>query len=869
MELGAAGYAAAGAASAAGAGMGLFGYNRGNYMMDQKLHFSRFAAGHTYAMAQTAQYREDIAQLTALTTGRMDLYHGIAAMTATILTAIYCPGRLGLHTPAPPAWLMGLAMVNIAGCYIWLGLTMWMAMHASLRADSAATHMLTRFVRLPVPSQWMLDRARKFLSAYEEQPLREVLRVPFFRHAGKDGGAGFNADGVTDPDALRRTRHGNDVPAWFRKEKGIDQGERFESMMPLAAQGTAPEHFEVYREIQNEWWPYDVYARLSIFLAFMHLSHCWCFMMLAHQMAETRAFFVGGAVVIPFFVLQQIILTLDIMPNQVGIPWQRVGPFAQLFAYPAACIEYRRYYDPDVAAIGYVLVYLAYACQLIYTIQLLRICAPDFGSAPDMAEVPAASWWPAAWRLPRAFKHATWLVAPPRTLEPGQTDLAGEMRAASLGEAATAPGQLTAEAVAEGKRRDVHRALGKHGEAPAWFNVKAGLVALIVAWCFLIFGFTIEIINAGTDHPSLLNAPGVPNNLRDPRYRPAKIGYKEPTEVGTGGALYGPARGVEHAERRLSKEAAAGTDTEIFETLPRHDLAEKLRSLLPYLSELASSKNQLGGMASTPASMIPSTSQATLAAASSTARAVLQWPPMFEPRLLACGHAAAHSEGKLALALSHNGRGAIISTVASHVGVKELPATASPFALVGASGYGPLVAAAWDEVGLLVTAASGSTLECPGSGPTQGVWKCRPIFAAKLPIGSSKPFRGAVALSRLPKVAQLTPLRAVVAFPDEFAVTVFSHSGEAGNSWLPAGEVRTRAAATSAAFAAAAQVLFLTSGDGAVAKLSMADGSTEGVAASITGHEMHNWQAACPMHSGGLVRLALEASTREPMLILG
>ena len=37
MELGAAGYAAAGAAAAGGVGAGLFGYNRGNYMMDQKL----------------------------------------------------------------------------------------------------------------------------------------------------------------------------------------------------------------------------------------------------------------------------------------------------------------------------------------------------------------------------------------------------------------------------------------------------------------------------------------------------------------------------------------------------------------------------------------------------------------------------------------------------------------------------------------------------------------------------------------------------------------------------------------------------------------------------------------------------------------
>ena len=33
------------------------------------------------------------------------------------------------------------------GAYLWLGLTMWLAMHANLRANAATTHMLTRFVR--------------------------------------------------------------------------------------------------------------------------------------------------------------------------------------------------------------------------------------------------------------------------------------------------------------------------------------------------------------------------------------------------------------------------------------------------------------------------------------------------------------------------------------------------------------------------------------------------------------------------------------------------------------------------------------------------------------------------------------------------
>eukprot|EP00930_Biecheleria_cincta_P074680 TRINITY_DN6189_c0_g1_i2.p1 TRINITY_DN6189_c0_g1~~TRINITY_DN6189_c0_g1_i2.p1 ORF type:complete len:871 (-),score=125.31 TRINITY_DN6189_c0_g1_i2:135-2747(-) len=869
MELGAGAYAAAGAATAGGVAAGLFGYNRGNYMMDQKLHFSRFTAGFGLASAQTEMYKEDLADLTALTANRMHVYADIAGMTATILTAIFCPGRVGLHTPPPPGWHMGLMMVNVGGAYIYLGLTMWLALHAALRANAATTHMSTRFVRLPTPAQWMIDRARKFLSSYEEQPFREVFRIPFLaRHkGGKDNPGGFNEALEMDPDAQRRTRHGYDVPAWYRAEKKIDQGEAFESMMPLHAAGTAPEHFEVYREIQNEWWPYDVYARLSIFLAFMHLTHCWVYEHLGHMFCETRAVLGAGCIAIPIFVLQQIILTLDIAPSAVDIPLQRLGPCAILVAWFALCIEYQPYYDPSVAVIGYLLVYVAYAFHIIYTIQLLRICAPDYSDAPEQAEVPAGSWWPNAWRLPKAFQHACWLVAPPRHLEPGQNDLVGEMRkAAEGGQPDFGGGRLTADP-AEGKRRDVHKALGKQGESPAWFNVRTGLIGMLIAWIYLTFGFTIEIINAHTDHPSMLNAFGLPNNLRDPRYRPPKAGYSMPTEVGTGGIEHGPMMGSVH-HRRLSEVEGKST-THLLAAIPRHELVDKLRDVLPYLRDLAQGKTPLGGSQTLPA-MASMVSEMSSPLSGGVARAALRWPALFEPRLLACGHSAAHSAGKVAVALSQHGRGAIISTQATHVGAEEIPAETESFSLEGAADFGPLLTASWDELGLMLLSATGVTLECPGAGPTEGLWRCQSTLPAKLPVE-----RGVtVALTRLPKVIsqgkEVSPLRAAVAYPGESSVTTFAHSGHHADSWLPIGEVRTRTHATSAAFTATAKDLLLASSDGAVARLRMGDGSVEAASRSLPHGGLH-WQATCSLASGGVARLALsqEPGSREPAFFLG
>mmetsp|Transcript_34688 Transcript_34688/g.62977 ORF Transcript_34688/g.62977 Transcript_34688/m.62977 type:complete len:866 (-) Transcript_34688:89-2686(-) len=864
MQLGAAGYAAAGAATAGGVGVGLFGYNRGNYSMDQKLHWSRFTASYAYSMAQTGQYKQDIAELTAISVNRMAVYADIAGMTATILTAIFCPGRVGLHTPPPPGWFMGLMMVNVGGAYIWLAMTMWLAMHAKLKASSATCHMSTRFVRTPVPSQYMLDRARKFLSSWEEQPLQEVLRIPFFRHQSRsknnEGGFNEHEDMPIDPDAQRRTRHGHDVPAWYRKEKAIDDGEPFESMMPLAAQGTAPEHFEVYREIQNEWWPYDTYARVSIFLAFMHLTFCWVYQHIGHMFCETRAITGAGCIVICVTVLQQMILTLDVSPSAVDIPLQRLGPLAIPVSWFAMLIEYQPYYDPGTAVIGYLLVYVAYAFHIIFTIQLLRICAPDYSSAPEMAEVPAGSWWPNAWRLPKAFQHATFLVAPPRHLQAGENDLVGEMRKASEGGNPNFGGKerLTMD-VSEGKRRDVHKALGKQGESPAWFNVRTGLLGLLFAWIYLTFGFTIEIVNAHTSHPSMLNAFGLPNNLRDPRYRPPKVGHAHPTEVGTGGAVHGPAVGMSsHAvERRLDGRSTS----DILSDVPRDDLAERLRDILPLLKQVALGKRQIGSHAMPEVvSMLPQVE----AMKSSAARVAMQWPALFEPRLLACGHAAAHEEGKVVMALSKHGRGTIISTIASHVGAQEIPAQTQSFSLEGASGYGPLLAAAWDELGLLLAANTGAIIECPGAGPSEGIWSCRESFAARLPLEAQ--FQGTVALSR-----HAGKFRAAVTFPGEATVTVYDHSGDDGDSWLPAGEVRTRTDATSTSFSDLAREILLSSADGAVARLHMGTGSMSTAAAPMHGYSDHSWQATCGLHSGGVARLALsqESGVRVPELFLG
>jgi len=230
-----------------GAAGGLWSWNRGYYSFDAHLRWARFNMINNMAIAQTGQYREDIEDLAQLTSNRMDSYHILAVMGLTVATAFFCPGRLGLHTPPPPSWLMGLFMVNLAAGYLWLAMTMWMAMHASLRADSAACHMLTRMVRMPVPSQRQLDRARLLFSSWEYQNFGELFRVPFFMKHASRGERAPGDEGAEDDAARNRARCEIDVPAWFRRERNVDEGRPIESFMPRSARapaGATPEHLK-------------------------------------------------------------------------------------------------------------------------------------------------------------------------------------------------------------------------------------------------------------------------------------------------------------------------------------------------------------------------------------------------------------------------------------------------------------------------------------------------------------------------------------------------------------------------------------------------------------------------------------------------
>lgn len=446
-----AGAAAAGAAAAVGGGVAkeVFDYNRENYMFDSEMRFQRFTAVRGFMNAQFAQYREDIRGMTELTAAKMDMNWTAGTLFMCVCAALSDAGRIGMHGAAPPGWLMALYSGHIFTCILYMATAMWLALHASMRAQCGALSLLTRKVRLPIPSMAQLDAARNFGSGFERQKLGDMFRVPFMSHpqsapelpeAGEEtkplkGGKAWKAK---DPGSDFNSTGRATVPSWVRDEQVVDKGlgepaTGEEDDEDRVTDTELPEHFKLYAQAQNEWWPYEIYARIMLLYGVMQFLFAVAYYSLGTAISELRGFWISWSLPGMFIAVQILILRLDTLQDVKGqtylphLEW--AGHIAPYLAVAASTLEYRYTYNPVVVTISWCLVLACFFGHGLFTLRLLDIAWPHFWQEQDPPENPGHPWWPASWRMPPRFAKSIWIVAPPKQLEPGMTDMGNEAKA--------------------------------------------------------------------------------------------------------------------------------------------------------------------------------------------------------------------------------------------------------------------------------------------------------------------------------------------------------------------------------------------------------------------------------------------------------
>eukprot|EP00928_Gymnodinium_smaydae_P052688 TRINITY_DN3680_c0_g1_i1.p1 TRINITY_DN3680_c0_g1~~TRINITY_DN3680_c0_g1_i1.p1 ORF type:complete len:1109 (+),score=248.65 TRINITY_DN3680_c0_g1_i1:119-3445(+) len=151
-------------------------YNRSNYMYDRKMRQEQELKILEWRKEQAALWREDIRDIIGLTEKKMDSYLIISVLQVEMCVALFTEGRL---EPGTPPWLLHFYMLTLGAAFMYLLMSTWLCMHASVVASCSSARLLTQFVRLPIPTWEQLQEMRTFGDTFENKRVGEMLRVPF------------------------------------------------------------------------------------------------------------------------------------------------------------------------------------------------------------------------------------------------------------------------------------------------------------------------------------------------------------------------------------------------------------------------------------------------------------------------------------------------------------------------------------------------------------------------------------------------------------------------------------------------------------------------------------------------------------------
>lgn len=436
-------------AGAAAFGVGsantLWKYNRSCFDYDAGFRFDRFCSGYEFADAQMEQYRNDVKKLCEQTVKRMQVYIMVTMLGLAVMIAIFCAGRLGLHGPSPPIYIQGLFLTNIAAAFAFALMGIIIALHASWRAQAAKVHLLTRRVRLPIPTKLDLDHARKFRNQFEHQRWYDIFRIPFGPFVERTPNADDEAWVTPQEEKEGKVRAHSapatsrrpisikkGVPSWVAEEWYQDKGGiPGKANMKECASDLAPEHFHLFAEVQKEWYQYDMYCRICFFYAWLTFFQGCGFYGNAQITIELRAFWPALSTSFIFAVLMTILLKHDIVipknsSRATYLPYcEFFGPAAVMFGGIAMELDFRVEFSRAAIAFTWVLVYFAHISQIIYSLRLFEVVIPSF---VEREEKLGDAWWPSNWQIPASFQHVLYFVYPPKYLKPGHVDTVRELR---------------------------------------------------------------------------------------------------------------------------------------------------------------------------------------------------------------------------------------------------------------------------------------------------------------------------------------------------------------------------------------------------------------------------------------------------------
>ncbi|KAF4671819.1 hypothetical protein FOL47_001192 [Perkinsus chesapeaki] len=254
---------------------GIFEYNRQNFMFNRKINQKRVYHTQKCRFDQVRLYREDIRDLFDLTISKMDNYLIVNTLMLAFTGGFFYEGRVPQGTPG---WLVWLYLLSLGTAVLFLMLSIFFAIHASITAQTFAVRLLTQWLRLPVPGRENINATTGIGAVeYERGGVVDMLRIPIVGRV-----PGFKEVGRE----VRRQGDGRLEDAL--KEKEIDMSNAYVRDELVGDYNLFLEHFYLFYQLQQHWQGFDAYTRVCMVIGTNQLLDAITYMGLAYFMVNSH-----------------------------------------------------------------------------------------------------------------------------------------------------------------------------------------------------------------------------------------------------------------------------------------------------------------------------------------------------------------------------------------------------------------------------------------------------------------------------------------------------------------------------------------------------------------------------------------------------
>mmetsp|Transcript_53019 Transcript_53019/g.152771 ORF Transcript_53019/g.152771 Transcript_53019/m.152771 type:complete len:978 (+) Transcript_53019:84-3017(+) len=390
------GAATAAAAATGSTGISLFEYNRENFLYDRKMRQETEYQIMDFRIKQAELWREDVKDIIGLTSVKMDTYLIVNAVQLGFCVMAFCEGRIAAGTPT---WLIGCHTLCLGGAFMYLLMSVWLSMHASVTAKAYEVRLLTQHVRLPVPTWAQLEGARTYGSTFEKVNTRQMFRMPFAMGphekvlqagqppitpptaAAPGSGAGLGAGRA--PRAERAASGldaaalgGQDeLPAGSADMWGLEaRGDHiYELDGTLRSDPRNLRHLRLVHEALQYWQSYDGFARVAMSMGTNQLVTALAYYVIAYVLVSNHAVVACWLAVLLFMVITSALIRLDMsltgFEYRTAVVLVTSGPMMAAVAAQQWLVH--RPPNDEVVKVISPLVYVTHAVWLLF---LLYVC---------------------------------------------------------------------------------------------------------------------------------------------------------------------------------------------------------------------------------------------------------------------------------------------------------------------------------------------------------------------------------------------------------------------------------------------------------------------------------------------------------------